>query len=186
MKYEDNEFDGLLNDALSEVREAEPRMGLEGRVLAGVRGAGRGARVGWWKWAAVGFALIVICVALFVGRGARKPGQVVVRIEPKVNVGEREKPEVVGPARGNAVASSKRAVRQRPAVKAIEREHVESAKVVSAPPPMTQQERALMAIAQGAPELFPKAQGEGESLKLSPIPEIKIRPLQGAEDGGEK
>src|SRR6185369_452543 len=29
MKYEDNEFDALLKDSLKELREAEPRSGLE-------------------------------------------------------------------------------------------------------------------------------------------------------------
>ena len=33
MKYEDEQFEGLLNDSLKELREAEPRAGLEGRVL---------------------------------------------------------------------------------------------------------------------------------------------------------
>jgi len=62
MTYKD-EFDGLLHDALSEYRDAEPLAGLEERVLRRMR-AGRGPGLKLWRrWAAAVACAVIIAVA---------------------------------------------------------------------------------------------------------------------------
>jgi hypothetical protein len=60
-----NQFDDLLHSALKRYSEVEPRMGLEGRLLARLAATPRQSRNRWvWAMAAVS-ALCIIAVAWF-------------------------------------------------------------------------------------------------------------------------
>lgn len=187
MKHED-EFDGLLNEALREVREAEPRMGLEGRVLAGVRAAGEERKLGWWKWVAV--AAVVVMIVLGVGvRHASKEEVVVTRPE-KVEearpvesaTGPAKPTERVEPSVVKAVGSQKqrRTVQSKNVVRS-KREGKPDPTVMAAarapfptPVPLTDEEKALRRWAAARPEVMVKLNEEPKEAVENPI---TIRPL---------
>ena len=173
MKYEED-FDGLLNDALSEVREAEPRMGLEGRVLAGVSAGAEERRIPWWKWSAVAAALVVILLAATV----RRP--------TKVDVVRKELPkQVVVPEKrveeAKSTAAPKRSSERRQAMVTVARREVVSraratetatAKAtLLGPRPMNDQEKALMLLARSNPGVLESVRRDqqGANREVAPI-----------------
>jgi hypothetical protein len=86
------DVDQWLEDGIGAYSQAEPRAGLEGRVLAGIAAQGRQTRwrFAWWGVLAFGCAVLVIAV-VWLGLGDRKcplPGPIA-----KVTVPERVVPE---------------------------------------------------------------------------------------------
>jgi hypothetical protein len=60
-----NEFDRALNAALAKYASAEPRMGLEERLLANLRAErARAPERAWWRWSLAGALAVVLVVAL--------------------------------------------------------------------------------------------------------------------------
>lgn len=177
-----DQFEDLLGESLAEFREAEPRAGLAGRVLAGVEADAKRPRIAWWNWIAVAAAAMLF-VALFVGRGREKAPVAVRQVAPVEK--PVPKPEVAvekAPAKREAVRPVRRVVpKQEPVATTVA--------IVTPPPPMTAQEKALMAMAQGAPAAFGRVPKEGQETKdgrLPEIPAIEIKPLEGAQDGGQQ
>jgi len=147
---EDN--DRLLDEALRSY-VAEPRPGLEGRVLAGMR-----PRPGLRRWA---WLIPVLACLLPVAVLLREPG---VDPPPRPEVARAEEPpplpepapRVVAAARGRA-ALPRRA------------EFFRSG-------PLSNEERALLAFVREAPEqMLPRL---GEPIEPIRIDEIKIEPLK--------
>jgi len=70
-------LDRELDAALAKYALAEPRAGLEERVLANLRGAQKHAAGGWWGWtaaAALAAAVILVVASLTVKMEQRVPG----------------------------------------------------------------------------------------------------------------
>jgi len=70
-------LDRELDAALAKYALAEPRAGLEERVLANLRGAQKHAAAGWWRWtaaAALAAAVILVVASLTGKMGQRVPG----------------------------------------------------------------------------------------------------------------
>ncbi len=91
----DNEqLDNILDQALSEYREAEPLAGIEDRVMQRLRLQPKTRRVTWWKWAAVAACVATLAVVIWIGMSRRTPqtgipsGQVAV--QPNVVPLQRE------------------------------------------------------------------------------------------------
>jgi hypothetical protein len=192
MKHEDD-FEGLLNEALSDVREAEPRVGLEGRVLAGVRSASDERRVGWWKWVAVAAMVVVIVLGIAVRHGA-KNDVVVKKAEDARPVESQKVPSAavkeVRPAGSVAARVVRKKVVREPKVE-VEQVAAEKA-LFPIPTPMTEQEKALMLLARRHSDVVEEtasvdtASGKLPILKSIDIAEIKIEPLGAAETRGER
>jgi hypothetical protein len=183
MKYEDD-FDGLLNDALREVREAEPRMGLEGRVLAGVRTGAEERRFVWWKWAAVAAMVVLIVLGIAVRRGSkvdvvRKGPERVVVPEKKVEeAGKVEAPKVTREVKVRRVARARPRKKAEPVLVATTR------LPFPAPSPLTEEEKALQRWASRKPDVLVKLNEVREETTEKPI---TISPIETAPiDGGEK
>ncbi len=184
MKQHDD-FENLLGEAMAEYREAEPRTGLEGRVLAGVQAQARRPKIAWWRWAALATAVTTVIVAILVARPAQKPSVVV----------KSPMPAVVAPQKHEVVAAAPKLKSPKPVVRTVKHvprkalEPVVAAVVVTPPPPMSAQERTLMAMAQQTPAAFGQVPNE-KQLKLDgslpEIPAIEIKPLEGAQDGGQQ
>jgi hypothetical protein len=191
MKYED-EFDGLLNDALREVREAEPRMGFEGRVMAGVRAKVEERRIARWKWVAVSAMVVLIVLGIGVRRGSKVD---VVRKGPvPVVVPEKERVEKMQ----EATATVKRPKRESVSVKSVSK-RVTTARVAAAarapfptPVPMTSEEKALMLLSKRYSNVVRRVAsvdtttGELPKLQSIEIADIRIEPLGAAETRGER
>jgi hypothetical protein len=62
-------LDPILDEALSEYREAEPLAGLEDRVLQRLRLQPEKRRTAWWKWGALATCAALLLVALWIGIG---------------------------------------------------------------------------------------------------------------------
>ena len=64
-----DEFDKVLDDALSEYREAEPLAGLEDRVLQRLQLQTEQRRKLWWRWSAIAAAAAALIIAAWIGMG---------------------------------------------------------------------------------------------------------------------
>jgi hypothetical protein len=192
MKYEDEQFEGLLNDSLKELREAEPRTGLEGRVLAATRVAGRDRRVGWWNWAAVAVMVTLIVLGFAVRRGSKND---VVEIHPARTAPEmpkslppRKDAEERGILRSGPMAGPPKSFKRRrnPVVAPVQQVESASSKVpFPAPAPLSEQEKALVLLAQNHPQVVRSVGIDSTSDKPLAIPKIKIEPIA-VSGNGEK
>ena len=190
MKFEDNEFDGLLNETLKEVAKAEPRMGLEGRVFANIRSDGREEKTVWWKWAAVAAMVILIVLGLAVRRGTKSD---VVAVRPAKAVPETPKavtpqPNVASQDVASASDSAKR-IKRREGSKArpVQKVESETAKVsFPAPAPMNDQEKALVMLAQNHPQVLRSVAIDSDSDEPLAIPKLKIDPIKVSGNGEEE
>jgi hypothetical protein len=182
MKYEDNEFDALLKDSLMDLREAEPRAGLEGRVLANIGTAGRERSFGWWSWAATAVMVILIVLGIAVRRGAKndvvvnKATEQAIESEP-VNPsqpGAEKSQESSAPTASRALPAREERPISRP-------KHQQNASARSAPmpapTPLNEQEEALLILARNHPEVFVSMERE-RNLTKQEIAPINIDPIK--------
>ncbi len=186
----DEEFDGLIDDALASYSRVEPRPGFEARVLAHVHGAPK--RV-LWPWAiAIPAAL---AIALVAGIGLRqslppptvamaKPPQAQLTVLasvpsrlPLADARGSEEPilrrDREGAVVSNYVGQDTRRPAPRPprALPKLDR--------FPTPAPLTDQERVLLALAARSPELVREMFAEPQTPQVEPIriEEIRIEPL---------
>lgn len=144
----DKKMDAMLDSLLANYSSAEPRPGLETRILANLREAEKKAPQGWWNfkwiWAGVVAAAIIVAAVLVNGRHrVAPPTNMVVRtsqpalqpqiqphapVHPQATVRvPRHKPSTVRAVQQNATL----ALNQRPAV-------------FPTPTPLSEQERLLL------------------------------------------
>lgn len=152
----DKQIDEMLDSLLASYSSAEPRPGLESRILANLRDAeGREASHGWWSfkwlWAGVALAALIVAGVLIGGKRhvAPPPRTMVQTVQPAVQppavqssvpaaVGARpahyrHKTLAPGPPQNTTLALS-----QRPAV-------------FPTPTPLSEQERLLLQYYSGTP-----------------------------------
>jgi hypothetical protein len=151
----EKQLDDLLNSLLSHYASAEPRPGLETRVLASIRQARRAEKVRWmslgWWWA-VGAVTVVVTAALIVfssygGRWHPVKKQIQRAAQqrtipaPKGDFGP-------GPAIGRSIKHARRQV------------HLAEVKkeVFPTPAPLSQQEKLLLRYLAGTPRQEVQAQ----------------------------
>jgi hypothetical protein len=150
------QIDDMLDSLLANYSSAEPRPGLETRILANLRDAEeKEAAHGWWHfkwlWAGVVAAAIIIAVVM-IGRRHRvaPPTHVIVKTSPAIPQPEiqphapaapketakvyRRKPSVIAPIQQNATL----ALNKRPAV-------------FPTPTPLSEQEKLLLSYLAGTP-----------------------------------
>ncbi|HEY2016627.1 MAG TPA: hypothetical protein VGH38_24155 [Bryobacteraceae bacterium] len=159
------ELERLLDEALASYSDEEPRMGLEGRVLARVQADGRARRSLGWRWVAAvpvlaGLVLVVLGSRVHLP-AARQPAAVALQT-PRV---------VTEPVR-SASSSGHRAVRLRPrpgqpALAKPDR--------FPLPAPLSEQDRALVDLVTRFPHQASAALGETERLTIKPIEIEKIQ-----------
>jgi hypothetical protein len=193
MKYEDEQFEGLLNDSLKEVQQAEPRSGLEGRILANIRSDDREEKSVLWKWVAVTVMVMLIVLGIAVRRGAKND---VVEIHPTRTVPEMPKslpPPKDAQARGilhvGPVAGLPKKIKPRaiPVEAPMQRVESASARVpFPAPAPLSKEEKALVMLAQNHPQVVRSVGIDSTSDDRLAIPKIKIEPIKVSEDREEE
>jgi hypothetical protein len=151
----DKRMDEMLDSLLANYSSAEPRLGLETRILANLREAEKEDPQGWWNfkwlWAGALTAAIIVAVVLIGGRHrVEPPAHVIVKTGPAVPKPEihpqapvarqetarihRRKPSTVPEAQRNATL----ALSKRPAV-------------FPTPTPLSEQEKLLLSYLAGTP-----------------------------------
>jgi hypothetical protein len=165
MEPEDkNQLDQWLYSALKQYGEAEPRAGLEGRVLANLRAANvrASAKRTWWPvWAAVaaGIAIAGVSFVAFGNKSAKKETVAVQRPSlrlPKAPIATSPAPVLI--------SSASRKPAHRPSVRAVKAPEPRLDQF-PAPRPLTQQEEMLISYVEGRPqEAGQVAQAQAELL----------------------
>jgi hypothetical protein len=151
-----NELDRILDAGIASYGDAEPRMGLERRVLARVGARRR-------RWVCFGWAGVAAAAAAVLFAVALRPAPVLERPEPLVALIPAAELKMSTPP-----SVVRRVVKPRPVP-------LPKQDVFPSVTPLTREERALVAWASKAPELFEKP-----SMAPIEIPEIKIEPLNGS------
>jgi hypothetical protein len=151
----DKQMDEMLDSLLANYSSAEPRPGLENRILAHLRAAAeKKASEGWWKlkwfWVGAVAAAIIIAALLINGRQhVATPTNVVVKnsqpvlhpeIQPNVPVAGREIAKIHRrkPSQPTLLQNATLALNQRPAV-------------FPTPTPLSEQEKLLLRYLAGTP-----------------------------------
>jgi hypothetical protein len=150
---ERDELDRTLDAALAKYASAEPREGLEERVLANLRAAGtRDAQRAWWNW---GFAVLatVLAIAAVAVWQWNKSTQI-----PIANHPSTIKQAPVGPDLAHRDGNSARPIKspqwQRPRHRPQHETVAASPKldVFPSPLPLSEQEKILASYVAGYPE----------------------------------
>jgi hypothetical protein len=67
-------FDHALDETLANYAKAEPRQGLENRIMARIKAEQEHVRVGlWWGWPAGAFVVLSIILAIFIPLKSSRP-----------------------------------------------------------------------------------------------------------------
>ncbi|HZT30975.1 MAG TPA: hypothetical protein VFA33_13885 [Bryobacteraceae bacterium] len=169
---ERNELDRFLDEALGRYSCVDPRPALEQRVLSRVRAEAAAPRFGFLRWAlpAVALACLLAGIAF---RSYRAPVSTPPNIRetaastPQPALAPVETARPLPKLRRNAPVGARRAGLPKQAVFPI-------------PTRLTNEERALVALARSSPKLALEAFREApqQEIRLIRIEEIKIPPLQ--------
>jgi hypothetical protein len=167
------ELDRILAAGLADYTAAEPRNGLEQRVLAHVRAADRPSMGGWWRWAVAVPVVAALLITAVVFRPKPHARATVATVQPPA-VPERTPVRHVPPAvRPRRLV--RRVTAQQPALSRRDQFPV--------PSPLSPEEKALVDLVRRFPEQAREAASAGppRSLEIKPIeiPEITIPPVTG-------
>lgn len=151
----ERQLDDLLDSLLSQYATAEPRPGLETRVLATIRQARRAKKVRWmglgWWWA-VGAVTVVMTAALiafsFYGGRSHPAKKQIQRSAQQRTIPAPKGDLGPGPAIGRSVKHPRRQVQ----VAQVKKE------VFPTPSPLSQQEKLLLRYLAGTPRQEVQAQ----------------------------
>jgi hypothetical protein len=159
-------LDRWLDGALQQYGNAEPRAGLEHRILANLESADKRARVdlGWWWRLAVAAVMICIVVAVWMGRNvSRVAKQSIAKVVPATRIVATTKPPEPNPALGKVATTTTHPARRResrpriPTAKEPRLEQFPSAR------PLSEQEQMLSHYVRDFPQqavLVAQAQAE--------------------------
>jgi hypothetical protein len=150
-----DELDRLIDDALAGYVNAEPRVGLETRILRRVEG---GARRAWWRW-----VWAVPVLASFAAWMLVPPREE--RLELTARVVMPPAPAVTG-------------ARPRPVVRPARPAEPPKRPLFPTPAPLTAEEQALVTLAVQHPEALRQMASSNRSwTEPIHIEELKIEPL---------
>jgi hypothetical protein len=180
------QIDDMLDSLLTNYSSAEPRPGLETRILANLREAEKKAPQGWWNfkwiWAGVVAAAIIVTALLINGRH---------RVEPPTHVIVKTSPAVPQPAiQPHAPVEYKEVTkvhRRKLAAPALRKNTTLALKqrpaVFPTPTPLSEQEKLLLSYLAGTPREEVVAQSHpdeppvvGDQDQTEAIPDLTLIP----------
>jgi hypothetical protein len=199
MANKDRFVDELLESALAHRRDAEPRAGLETRILKHLRTAEseRGSRKGLWIAGTATAAAVVMVAAFYV---ARRPTSTAVKTSQAVNAVPAPSPKETltansepamkaGPAT-TVVARTRIVRREKKPSHGVDEHHWPSQ--FPTPAPLSREEKALVRYVQETPphvlgESLFKRLAESQPTEIKPvmIAPIEIQPFIVGEATGE-
>ena len=182
----DRRMDDVLDSLLANYSSAEPRPGMETRILANLREAEKKAPQGWWNfkwiWAGVVAAAIVMAAVLINGRHrVAPPTKVIVKVSTPA-----PQPEIQphAPATPNETAKTHR--RKPPAARQPQNAALalsERPAVFPTPTPLSEQEKLLLSYLAGTPREEVIAQSHpdepplvGDQDQTEAIPDLRLIP----------
>ena len=186
----DEHLDHLLDEALSEYRDAEPLAGIESRILARLELSGPSRRPFVLRWALALACAAAIAAAVWFGVG-RRPQHNVLPAETAATKPVEHAP-IPAPA---VVASASAAVKiRKPADRTAQHETYTPAAAPTSPAefpsptPLSPGERALLAALNQSSHTMPAASQPDQAITIA---EIEIKPLSiggvaSSENPGEK
>jgi hypothetical protein len=179
------QIDDMLDSLLANYSSAEPRPGLETRILANLREAEKKAPQGWWNfkwiWRGVVAAAIVMAAVLISGRH---------RVAPPTNVVVKTSPAPQTEIQPHAPAVRNETVRIRPR-KPLASTRPQNATlalserpaVFPTPTPLSEQEKLLLSYVAGTPREEVIAQSHpneppvvGDQDQTEAIPDLTLIP----------
>jgi hypothetical protein len=185
-------LDNLLDEALSAYREAEPRAGIESRVLQRLRTQPEQRRGLWLRWGAVAASAAILATAIWLDwrshnvrtEATQQPVDVRNTLaQPETKTAARtgttdssesaSRPLSTSPTKsGHETSRPLLAAATRPAPAPIDndpdREHPRE------PVPLTREERQLIALAQAHPDTLRAISAENQPISIAPL---TIQPL---------
>ena len=172
-------LDELLDSALAQYAQAEPRPGLEGRLLARLRSQPEPAAFSWrWLPMAAAAAAVVVAVLYFAGsRQARRP-EIAVQPQPAVAPAGTAQPGMpMAPSVASGPAASRPAVRQPSAPRAPAAVPA-AARREQFPTPvaLSEQEQFLVRLASQTPPQ--QLQALTRPRQEQPIQELRVEALE--------
>jgi hypothetical protein len=195
----DNErLDKILDEALSEYREAEPLAGLEDRVLQRLRLQPRERRIPWWKWAAVAACAGLVVAMLWIGIGGNRlrnspanqaatrqhevPNPGTTPAAKKTNANQQHTPEEIVSRDIGTPGKRTLAAHRSPSdhVARVETASIKRPRAAQfpSPAPLTAEEHALLALASSNPDALLNQPDHSRDLEIAPI---AINPLAGSD-----
>jgi hypothetical protein len=151
-----NELDRTLDAALAKYAAAQPRAGLEDRVLANLRThRSRVPDRTWWRWSVAGALAAMIVVAIALAWRSSKPSHPVVKLHPSPTLQSAQKPTtpVASTGVGKQMRGSQAGPRKLVAVRGTTVHRAQPEVVASASPrldqfpsprPLSEQEKILL------------------------------------------
>lgn len=185
-----DEFDKILNDALSGYREAQPLSGLEDRVLGRLQQQSEQRKL-WWRWSfAAGLAMALLAVAVWIQLrdGSYRPRieqttvqrlTPVPQTDPNLAGVDKRKPDYAETAPSEVLRRPRQPGTPLSAASIVARRP--KCNRFPVPAPLTSEERALMALANTNPQALQTLPRNSEALAIAPI---TIQPL--ADTGGDQ
>jgi hypothetical protein len=183
----DKRMDEILDSLLANYSSAEPRPGLETRILANLQGeAGNQSPAGWWSfkwlWAGMVTAAIIVAAVLIIGRHlVEPPTHVVVKISQPA-----PQPEIQPHA--PAVRNETVRIRPRKSLAPTRPQNAalglnERPAVFPTPTPLSEQEKLLLSYLAGTPREEVIAQSHpdeppvvGDQDQTEAIPDLTLIP----------
>jgi hypothetical protein len=184
MAEQDNEkhLDQLLDSLLSRYSDAQPRPGLETRILATVRAQAEEQKFsGWkniWMWAGAATAIVIIAAVMMMNYRARKiPGSPTIANTQQPSVMPPKTPPVDQQRVAEETPGRKHSPVQqtRPVAVIAAREPVRQ-DVFPTPVPPSEQERMLLGYLAGTPPQEIIAQSRPDRRPLEEVPDEQIVP----------
>lgn len=177
------QIDDMLDSLLASYSSAEPRPGLETRILANLRDAEKKAPQGWWnfKWIWAGLAAAAIIVAAVLISGLHRvapPTNVVVRTSQPVR-----QPEAIQPHAPTTHNETARIHRRKPSTPTLPQNATLALRdrpaIFPTPTPLSEQEKLLLSYVAGTPREEVVAQSHpdeppvvGEQDQTEAIPDL--------------
>ena len=180
------QIDDMLDSLLANYSSAEPRPGLETRILANLRETERQASQGWWNfkwlWAGMVTAVIIVAAVLISGRHRiAPPTNVIVKTSPA------PQPEIQ-PHAPSALQETARVHRRKSSTSPTAHRNAtlalnERPAVFPTPTPLSEQEKLLLSYLAGTPREEVVAQSHpdeppvvGDQDQTEAIPDLTLIP----------
>jgi hypothetical protein len=174
---DNQQFDKILDQALSGYRDAEPLSGLEDRVLQRLRTQPERRPILWWKWGMVAACAVMLAFAAWLGFRGRGPQGPVTPQQTQASNGDV-------PPQAKPAAATSPAVPNKPAPRQVARSAVAPMPVArlgntahdvpDLPAPLTGEERQLLALAQAHPDALRAISQQDQPIAITPL---TIQPL---------